>query len=93
MDIEIKERETKGFAIAREDGKKAGVMTFSIPGTDFIIVDHTEVDAEFKGKNVGKELLLKLVEMAREKQIKIMPLCPFASAMFKKTKEIQDVLR
>jgi len=49
MEIEIRERENKGFAIARENQKKAGLMTFSIPDSDFIIIDHTEVDDAFKG--------------------------------------------
>jgi len=93
MEIIIKERENKGFAIATEGDKKAGTMTYSIAGTDHIIIDHTEVDPEFKGKSVGKQLLYKIVDMAREKNIKITPLCPFANAMFKKLEDIQDVLR
>ena len=93
MDIEIKDRVTKGFAIAREEGRKAGAMTFSIPASDFIIIDHTEVEPAFKGKDVGKKLLLKVVEMARERDIKILPLCPFANAMFQKMDEIKDVLK
>jgi len=68
-------------------------MTYSIPSSDFIIIDHTEVDAAFKGQGIGKQLLYKIVEMAREKNIKILPLCPYANAQFKKIKEIQDVLK
>ena len=93
MEIEIKERDSKGFVIAKSDGKKAGAMTYSIPGSDFIIIDHTEVEPEFKGQSVGKQLLFKLVEDVREKNLKVLPLCPFANAMFKKLPEIQDVLR
>ncbi|MEM6717999.1 MAG: GNAT family N-acetyltransferase [Bacteroidota bacterium] len=93
MDIEIRERENKGFAIAQVDGKKAGMMTYSIPQGDFIIVDHTEVEPEFKGQSVGKQLLYKIVEMVREKNLKILPLCPFANAMFKKLDDIKDVLK
>jgi predicted GNAT family acetyltransferase len=93
MEILIKEQESKGFAIAREDNKRAGIMTYSIPASDFIIIDHTEVEPEFNGKGVAKQLLYKIVEMAREKNIKILPLCPYANAMFKKLTDIQDVLK
>ncbi|WP_430438126.1 GNAT family N-acetyltransferase [Polaribacter uvawellassae] len=93
MEITIKERDNKGFAIAHEGDKKAGMMTYSIAGENHIIIDHTEVEPEFKGKNVGKQLLYKIVEMAREKNIKITPLCPFANAMFKKLIDIKDVLK
>ncbi|MGY3791895.1 GNAT family N-acetyltransferase [Aquimarina sp. 433] len=93
MEIQIKERENKGFAIARDNDKKAGIMTYSDPGSDFIIIDHTEVEPEYNGKGVGKQLLYKIVEMARKKNIKILPLCPFANAMFKKLDDIKDVLK
>jgi predicted GNAT family acetyltransferase len=68
-------------------------MTYSIAGNDFIIIDHTEVDPAFKGRSVGKIMLYKIVEMAREKNLKVLPLCPFANAMFKKIDEIKDVLK
>ncbi|ESU18972.1 N-acetyltransferase GCN5 [Flavobacterium cauense R2A-7] len=90
-EIVIKEQDNKGFAIASVNSQKAGVMTYSITNSDFIIIDHTEVEPEFKG--VGKQLLYKIVEMAREKNIKIIPLCPFANAMFKRLPDIQDVLK
>lgn len=93
MDLIIKENETKGYALAKENGKTAGKMTFSIPSADFIIIDHTEVESGFEGRGVGKQLLYKVVEMARDKGLKILPLCPFANAMFKKLTDIQDVLK
>lgn len=93
MEVIIKEKESKGFAMAREGSDRAGVMTYSIPASDFIIIDHTEVEPAFEGKGVGKQLLYKIVEMAREKNIKILPLCPYANAMFKKLADIQDVLK
>ena len=93
MDVKLKEEQTKGFAMARENGKRAGVMTYSIAGTDLIIIDHTEVEPAFEGKGVGKELLYKIVDMAREKSVKIIPLCPFAASMFKRLDDIKDVLK
>ncbi|WP_432710653.1 GNAT family N-acetyltransferase, partial [Pedobacter sp.] len=62
-------------------------------GTDTIIIDHTEVEPEYNGKGVGKQMLFKIVEMARDKNIKIIPLCPFAANMFKKIDVIKDVLK
>ena len=93
MEITIKEIENKGFAMATVDDKRAGTMTYSRAGENHITIDHTEVNPDFKGKSVGKQMLYKIVEMAREKNIKITPLCPFANAMFKKLTEIQDVLK
>ena len=93
MEITIKTIDSKGFAVANEDDVKAGVMTFSIASPQLMIIDHTEIEPDFKGKDVGKQLLLAIVKMAREEHIKIIPLCPFANAMFQKNKELQDVLK
>lgn len=93
MEITLKEIDNKGFAIATDNNEKAGMMSYSIAGKDLIIIDHTEIELEFNGKGIGKQLLLKIVEMARSKNIKILPLCPFANAMFKKITDIQDVLK
>lgn len=93
MEIVVKQLDTKGYAMAREDGKRAGTMTFSIAGEALIIIDHTEVEPGFSGKSVGKQMLYKIVEMAREKNIKIIPLCPFAASMFNTLEDIGDVLK
>ena len=78
--------------IAESDGKKVGEMTYSQAGNDKIIIDHTDVNPEFKGQGVGKLMVMSAVEFARENSIKILPLCPFAKAVFDKNEDIQDVL-
>lgn len=93
MEIELRERGNKGFAIAHVNNKRAGLMSYSVPAGDHIIINHTEVNEEYKGQGIGKKLLYKIVAMAREKDLKIIPLCPFANAMFKKLEDIKDVLK
>jgi uncharacterized protein len=67
-------------------------MTYTWAGTDRILIDHTEVNEAIRGKNVGKQMLFKAVSFARDKGIKIIPLCPFAASVFRKVSEIKDVL-
>ena len=93
MEIQIKERDAKGFAMARDENKRVGMMTYSVAGDELIIIDHTEVDPTYNGKGIGKQMLYAIVTMARSKNIKIIPLCPYANAMFKKIEEIRDVLK
>ncbi|MCH7402930.1 GNAT family N-acetyltransferase [Belliella kenyensis] len=92
MEIEQINHESKGYFKAIDDGKEAGRMTYSWAGEQRIIIDHTEVNPAFKGQHVGKKMLMTAVEFAREKNIKILPLCPFAKSVFDKTPDIQDVL-
>ncbi|AJA70740.1 GNAT family N-acetyltransferase [Myroides odoratimimus] len=94
MEIKHEAQETKGAFVAYIDGQRAGDMTYSVAGTDKIIIDHTGVEEAFNGKGVGKAILLEgVIPYVREKNLKVLPLCPFASAMFKKMHaEIGDVL-
>lgn len=88
--LEINDR--KGFFYIVVDGKTAAKMTFVFAGPNKIIIDHTEVNEGNNGKGFGKKMLTKAVEFAREKNIKIIPLCPFAKKVFDKTPELGDVL-
>ena len=83
---------TKGQFFVSVDGKQEGKMTFVFAGDDKIIIDHTEVNPGNNGKGFGKKMVAKAVEYAREKNIKIIPLCPFAKKVFDKTPEFRDVL-
>lgn len=82
----------KGTFKAVENGKEAGVMTYVWSGPDKFIIDHTEVDKSFEGKGVGKLLVMKAVDYARNNHLKIMPLCPFAKSVFDKNPALEDVL-
>lgn len=92
MVIEHSDNGKKGIFYIEMDGKILGEMTYVWAGTDRIIIDHTEVDDVLKGKSAGKQLLIKAVEFAREKGIRIIPLCPFAKSVFDKLEELRDVL-
>lgn len=66
-------------------------MTFVDSGS-FYIVDHTGVSDAARRLGVGKKLVEAFVEHARAKGMKVLPLCPFAKAEFKKNSAYADVL-
>lgn len=92
MEIEQFNREHKGFFKATIDGKEAGRMTYSWAGENRIIVDHTEVNPDFSGQGVGQKLIENVLAYARENNLKIIPLCPFAKAQFDRHPDWHDVL-
>jgi hypothetical protein len=61
-------------------------------GPKKMIIEHTEVEDSLKGQGVGVKLLETLVEFVRKEEIKIIPLCPFAKAQFRKREDLQEVL-
>ena len=90
--IKLESNDKKGFFSVEIDGKTEAKMTFVFAGTDKIIIDHTEVNPGNNGKGLGKKMVTAAVEMARDKNLKIIPLCPFAKSVFDKTSEFSDVL-
>lgn len=92
MEILQEDNGKKGKFYILENDNQEAEMTYTWAGTERIIIDHTEVNEALKGKNAGKQMVLAAVAFARSKNIKIIPLCPFAHSVFKKIPEIQDVL-
>lgn len=82
----------RGQFVIVENDELAGKMTYTWAGENKFIIDHTEVDENFGGKGYGKKLVMAAVEYARENDLKIIPLCPFAKKVFDRTEDIQDVL-
>lgn len=92
MEILQKDNGNKGAFYVEQEKQILAEMTYVWAGSDRIIIDHTDVNAALKGQGVGKQMVTKAVEFAREKGLKIVPLCPFAKSVFDKVKEFSDVL-
>lgn len=92
LEIKHTENGSKGEFYIGEEGHHLAEMTYSWAGEDKFIIDHTHVEDELRGQNVGRLLVNSAVEFARAKGVKILPLCPFAKSVFNKDSSIQDVL-
>lgn len=89
MELNIEDRK---FSFINEEGNQIAEMTYSLAGEKIIIIDHTEVHDDYRGNQLGYKLLLQVVEMAKSKGKKIIPLCPYAKSVFDKTDEFDSVL-
>jgi len=93
VSVEVRQAEegSKGAFTAWEGDQRAGAMTYSRGNAALVIVDHTEVYAGFEGRGIGKLLVGRAVQWARENGQKIMPLCPYARSVFERTPDYADV--
>ncbi|MCG7504577.1 GNAT family N-acetyltransferase [Mesorhizobium retamae] len=91
-EIELQDHGSKGRYVLRSPGGAEAEMTFTKVGEHKIIIDHTEVPDVFRGQGAGLRLVTRAVEDARASQKKIIPLCPFAAAQFRRHAEWADVL-
>lgn len=65
------------------DDVKAGKMDIAVINEN-LTVYHTEVDPQYEGRGLAKLLLHQLVAYAREKNLKIIPLCPYVNLQFRR---------
>ena len=94
MDILQKQHGSKGSFYVQPVDEILAEMTYSMTGDSLMIINHTDVSGELRGKNVGYQLVKKAADYARVHHIKIIPLCPFAKSVFdKKADEFKDVLK
>lgn len=93
MLIQHKEKENHGLFFIEEDGKILAEMTYALrPREQQMIIEHTEVEDELQGQNIGFQLIHHAVEFARTHLYKIVPVCLFAKEVFDKKPDFRDVL-
>jgi uncharacterized protein len=92
MQIQLDYNGKKGAFFMEENGERLAAMEFTMAGETKMIIDHTDVDDRLRGQGAGRQLLDQLVAYVRENNVKVIPLCPFANAQFKKDASIRDVL-
>lgn len=91
-EISLEDTGGKGRYVYRANGEEAE-MTLTRAGEGLVIIDHTGVPDAFRGQGIGAALVARAVEDFRAAGKKVMPLCPFAAAQFRRHPEWSDVLK
>ena len=92
MEVQHNGTDKNGLFYIEDDGRQIATMTYVFAGGEKFIIEHTEVHPSFEGKGLGRKLVQAGVDFAREKGLKILPLCSYAKRVFDKTPEYKDVL-
>ncbi|WP_372636932.1 GNAT family N-acetyltransferase [Fodinibius sp.] len=93
MVIQQKDGKSKGSFFIEQDGDTKAEITYSKAGSDKIIIDHTEVSDELRGQNIGNELVEHTVNYARDNELTVIPLCPYAKSVIERDESLKDVLK
>lgn len=76
----------QGYFVFKEGNEKLGEMLINISDKK-LTVFHTEVIPEAEGKGIAKKLLGEMVDYSRENGLKVIALCPYVLAQFKRHPE------
>lgn len=92
------------FIVTREDGPTHGrylirlapgleaEMTFGKAPDGTITIDHTGVPPEYEGRGIAAKLVNRAIADAREQGFKIVPVCSYVAAQFRRHPEWADLL-
>lgn len=87
--IVFEENECRSAAYT--EGKAIGECEYTGSDQKWVIT-HTGVRPEFGGRGIARRLVEKVIEEARKRKVKIVPLCSYAAKLMIGKEEYQDVL-
>jgi len=91
LDVTIRD-DTEGHRyIVEVDGQRAGMAVYHLRGGRHFFV-HTEVDSEYEGKGIGKELVRYALDDVREQGGLVVPICPFFAAFIERHPEYDEIV-
>ena len=75
----------------RVDGELAGFVTYRLR-SGLIELVHTEIDEEFEGRGLGRQLISFALNDARKRGLAVLPFCPFANDYIKRHRQYADLV-
>lgn len=91
MDLEIRKGINRFFIGESEDNDIARI-TYYYKEPNVIVIDHTFVAVELRGKAIAGRLLTKVVEFAKENELKIIPVCSYAVKKMTRNDDYKEIL-
>jgi uncharacterized protein len=76
----------RGAFVIEEGGERLAEMVVGIIGQN-LTVSHTEVSEKLRGQGIAAKLLAAMVDYARAHNLKVITLCSYVSAQFKRHPE------
>ena len=91
MDLEIKKGNNR-FYIGESEKNDIARITYYYQEDTVIVINHTFVSPELRGKSIAGNLLKKVIDFAKEDNLKIIPVCSYAVLKMTRNSEYNDVL-
>jgi hypothetical protein len=90
-DIEVRDNPATNRFELLVDGEVAGLAAYRLRD-GAVIVTHSEVDRRFRGQGLANELARRTLDQIRERDLHVVPLCPFFARYVETHPEYQDIV-
>jgi len=91
MDLTIKKGNNR-FYIGESEEQDVARITYYYEQEKVIVINHTFVSPELRGKSIAGKLLSEVVDFAKENDLLIIPKCSYAVAKMTRNDEYKDIL-
>lgn len=83
MEITTTHCESHGRFVAQEGGSEIGELTYRLRD-GIMLIDHTEVDPDMRGRGVARALVHAAVDVARQHGLRIDATCSYAALVLRR---------
>ena len=79
--------------VLRIDGERLGFLEFTRPDVGVMRIEYVEVSPELRGTGLGRQLVAKAIDFAKDAQLRVVPICSYARAVITRDPAMAVTLR
>ena len=93
--VSIEREELNGVHefVLRIDGERHGFLEFTRPEVGLMRIEYVEVSPALRGTGLGKQLVEKAVDFAKDAKLRVVPICSYARAVITRDPAMSATLR
>lgn len=77
----------------RIDGERLGYLEFTRPEVGLMRIEYVEVSPELRGTGLGRQLVAKAIDFAKDAELRVVPICSYARAVITRDPAMAATLR
>ena len=78
--------------VLRIDGERLGFLEFTRPEVGLMRIEYVEVSPELRGTGLGRQLVAKAIDFAKETELRVVPICSYARAVIQRDPAMSALL-
>lgn len=78
--------------VLRIDGERLGFLEFTRPEVGLMRIEYVEVSPELRGTGLGRQLVAKAIDFARDTELRVVPICSYARAVIERDPAMSSLL-
>ena len=93
--VSIEREELNGVHefVLRIDGERHGFLEFTRPEVGLMRIEYVEVSPALRGTGLGRQLVEKAVDFAKDAKLRVIPICSYARAVITRDPAMSASLR